>query len=243
MTPAAGRSALAALLAVGLAWALPAGGQQKYRIGFWAGPVNTYAAFEGVVDATQVPDPYAVLNAQFLVDCVVADGSRRRVWAAFPRSLLGARRVWSAVIPLPPPCRAFQGLVSYHAEIPSPGRGDGPSPDAVLGPTALRPGAVDVTRPLPAPQLLHPQQGAVFDHLPRRLILTWRPVPGASWYSVEIQYLVGGEWRHQQTATTGEPAFDFHFPGPYAGAWAVWAHGPHGRPGARSEFGRFSFSR
>ena len=40
----------------------------------------------------------------------------------------------------------------------------------------------------PRPELLEPKNGAVFDHYPRRTLVSWKPVAGAAHYLLEVQY-------------------------------------------------------
>jgi hypothetical protein len=47
---------------------------------------------------------------------------------------------------------------------------------------------------LPTPVLVSPANGTVFTHLPREMVLAWRPVDGVTGYRVEIATWTGSLW-------------------------------------------------
>jgi len=105
---------------------------------------------------------------------------------------------------------------------------------------------------LPAPTQLGPSNGMSFDRYPRTTTLTWRPVPGAASYGVEVDCMgccqtgrwcadVGKQWSIQTGITSTRYVFDFV--GAQPGRWRVWAIGQNGRGGERSGWWEFRYTK
>jgi len=105
---------------------------------------------------------------------------------------------------------------------------------------------------LPAPVQVSPPNGSVFNHFPRTTRLVWRPVAGASSYTVEIDCYhccqrdkwcteVGRTWKIERNLTTTSYTFDFV--GAQPGRWRVWAVGANGQSGAQSGWWEFRYTR
>jgi len=105
---------------------------------------------------------------------------------------------------------------------------------------------------LPAPQQISPPDGAVFRHYPRRTTLRWRAVPGAVSYTVEIDCYhccqsnkwcreVGRAWK--VIPNIQGTSYTFQFVGAQPGRWRVWAVDALGRPGIKSPWWHFRYSR
>jgi len=106
--------------------------------------------------------------------------------------------------------------------------------------------------PLPAPMQISPTNGSVFSNFPRRTTLRWRPVRGAASYTVEIDCRdccqagkwcteVGREWKVVPGLRT--PIYTFDFVGAQSGRWRVWAVDEDGRPGVKSDWWEFRYTR
>jgi hypothetical protein len=109
-----------------------------------------------------------------------------------------------------------------------------------------------VVRRLPAPSLVSPDNGTAFNHFPRRTTLAWRLVPGAKSYTVEVDCYqccqtnkwctdVGRKWKEAPGLTTTSYSFDFV--GAQPGRWRVWAVDAQGRPGPKSAWWEFRYTR
>lgn len=104
---------------------------------------------------------------------------------------------------------------------------------------------------LPAPKLLAPAHGTVFDHYPRETVVIWEPVPLAAAYRVELDYghAASGTWQSQRTGNppwifaARETRQKFNFIGAQPGRWRVWAVDAQGRAGAKSEWWEFSYTK
>ena len=105
---------------------------------------------------------------------------------------------------------------------------------------------------LPAPVQVSPSKGTVFNHFPRTTKLVWRPVAGASSYTVEIDCFhccqkdkwcteVGRTYKIQRNLTTTSYTFDFV--GAQPGRWRVWAVGANGQSGVKSGWWEFRYTR
>ncbi len=114
--------------------------------------------------------------------------------------------------------------------------------------------ATQATRPrqLPAPPQLSPTQGTAFSRYPRGMTLAWRPVSGARSYTVEIDCYqcceankwcaeVGRVWKVQSRLNNTN--YTFTFVGAQPGRWRVWAVDAAGRPGRKSPWWGFRFTR
>jgi hypothetical protein len=105
---------------------------------------------------------------------------------------------------------------------------------------------------LPAPVMKSPKNGAAYRHYPRLTKLSWKPVNGAVRYGVEIDCYgcckakrwctdVGKE--HQIVPSIFATSYSFNFVGAQPGRWRVWAIDTKGRPGAKSNWRSFRFTR
>ncbi len=114
----------------------------------------------------------------------------------------------------------------------------------VLDRVAIDPRLLRVALELPAPKPLSPAPGAVFDHFPRVTELRWEPVDGAESYGLEIEFL-SGTWRSLRSIEKGlpKPGYRFSFVGAQPGRWRVWAIDSRGRPGKKSDWREFRYTR
>lgn len=97
---------------------------------------------------------------------------------------------------------------------------------------------------LPAPRLLSPAPGAVFDHYPRQTTVVWSEVPGAASYKVEWEYESDGSWSNPSPPiTVQEPVATFQFVGAQPGRWRVWPVDPSGHEGPKSDWREFRYTR
>lgn len=105
---------------------------------------------------------------------------------------------------------------------------------------------------LPAPVHVSPANGTPFSHFPRRTTLAWRPVPGARSYTVEIDCYhccqankwcndVGRVWK--EVPALDATSYTFDFVGAQPGRWRVWAVDATGRPGTKSQWWDFRYTR
>jgi eukaryotic-like serine/threonine-protein kinase len=118
---------------------------------------------------------------------------------------------------------------------------------AACGDSSKPAGPAAVSLPL-TPAQLAPPDGAVFDHYPRDMTVSWAPVAGAASYWVEVEYCqpprcvdgVTAPWyRENLTATS----FSFSFVGGQPGRWRVWAVGPTSLESPKSTWWQFYFTR
>jgi len=108
--------------------------------------------------------------------------------------------------------------------------------------------AAPVAAGVEAPRLLSPAPAAVFDHFPRETTLVWAAVPGASSYFVETDYFSGDHWDSERRTTpiafrVTDPVYSFKFFGAQPGRWRVWAVDAAGRPGPKSEWREFRYTK
>jgi hypothetical protein len=103
-----------------------------------------------------------------------------------------------------------------------------------------------------APVLLNPRCGSVFNFYPRTTHLQWRPVIGASGYTVEIDCFgccVAGRWctdvgkTWQVVPNLRAAVYTFDFVGAQPGRWRVWAVGSDNREGPKSEWCEFTYTK
>ena len=100
--------------------------------------------------------------------------------------------------------------------------------NAEVGPPAPEPGTGPGPE-LPPPYIpthVSPADRSVLTHHPRDTTLTWRPVPGAAYYSVEVECLgcaTVGVWSPQASTTTDATSHSFTWPGDNDGRWRVTA--------------------
>jgi hypothetical protein len=101
---------------------------------------------------------------------------------------------------------------------------------------------------LSAPRQQLPTSGSEFSHFPRKTTLRWAPEQGAARYAVEVQYCqragcatTAKRYKTDSNLTGTEYTFDFI--GAQPGRWRVWAVDRHGKPGAKSPWWSFRFTR
>ena len=105
---------------------------------------------------------------------------------------------------------------------------------------------------LPAPELISPVCGKVFNHYPRTTTLSWKNVPGAASYTVEIDCFhcctsgkwcteVGKTWKVVPKLKTNNYTFDFV--GAQPGRWRVWAVDSKNKEGKKSAWCEFKYTR
>src|SRR5581483_2138435 len=102
-----------------------------------------------------------------------------------------------------------------------------------------------------APVPLWPRPGAVLDHFPRNTEIEWQPVPGAAYYSVEIDCMsccgwgkwcseVGGQMRMSASHIT-RTSYRFVWVGANSGRWRVWAVSADGKEGGKTPWQEFTY--
>ncbi len=104
-----------------------------------------------------------------------------------------------------------------------------------------------------APRPLYPPNWKVFNHYPRRTTLRWASVPGAVSYTVEIYYIEPcGPLRRIETCRAvllkrvegiRGTSYTFNFVGAQPGKWRVWGVDARGRPGPKSPWMYFRYTR
>jgi peroxiredoxin/outer membrane lipoprotein-sorting protein len=111
------------------------------------------------------------------------------------------------------------------------------------------PGKYKQTADLPAPKLIAPAHGSVFDHYPRQTTLRWEPVEGAVEYRVETDFSHNDVWASALRGGVGSvvtlkaTTHTFNFVGAQPGRWRVWAVNAKGEEGAQSGWWEFSYTR
>jgi hypothetical protein len=93
---------------------------------------------------------------------------------------------------------------------------------------------------IPAPKLISPVDGTVFENgSPRRTSFQWEPSPGAVSYLFEWDYSYNGVWDAEANKRLGMgfpvqgTQYSLDFVGAQPGRWRVWpvsAAGPRGLP-------------
>lgn len=92
----------------------------------------------------------------------------------------------------------------------------------------------------------YPPDEAAFGHYPRTVPLRWSAVPGASSYTVEVQFCENmacqrpSYWETKPGLKT--KSYTLNFVGDQPGRWRVWAVDASGREGPRGGWHSFSFS-
>jgi len=109
-----------------------------------------------------------------------------------------------------------------------------------------------LARPLAAPEPLAPAAGVVFSHFPRVTVVSWRAVPGAATYTVEVDCLhccQSDRWctdvGRSYIVATGVrgTSYEFSFAGAQPGRWRVSAADAAGHKGRPSPWREFSYSK
>jgi hypothetical protein len=105
---------------------------------------------------------------------------------------------------------------------------------------------------LAVPELLDPKCGSVFDLYPRTTHLTWRPVNGATSYTVEVDCFnccENGKWCTDIGKTFSvvpdirTTSYTFDFVGAQPGRWRVWAVGTGHSEGPKSAWCEFRYTK
>jgi len=119
-----------------------------------------------------------------------------------------------------------------------------PTTIAVLETPTLIPTATLVG--LPAPALIAPADGAVFNIYPRTTTLQWGAVSGAGKYILEVEACSSGKpsdcfalFSKELTTTS----HTFNFVGSQPGQWRVWALDGNGQAGQKSAWWKFTYTR
>ena len=106
----------------------------------------------------------------------------------------------------------------------------------------------DVSPPVP----VRPKPGTVFDNFPRGTEIEWKAVPGAAYYSVEVDCLSccrPGKWcsdiKRTPIAVSIVPGtiFRFQWFGPNDGRWRVWAVSQDRKETDKTPWQEFSYKR
>jgi hypothetical protein len=167
-------------------------------------------------------------------------------WRRRPRMLRAAAGLVTAGV------IAVGGLVIWQAH--GPGRRPAQATHsasaarAAASPATASPAGTTALPRLPAPVLLSPANGAVFNHYPRTTTLRWRAVPGAAYYLVQVQLC---QLRCSQKGRNGPSDFltvtvtvnryRFPFGGSQPGRWRVAAIRSDGRQGRLSPWRGFTY--
>jgi hypothetical protein len=138
-------------------------------------------------------------------------------------------------------------IANWDKIFPSP-----PTPTTTSSTAAPSPGATQPHGPLAAPVQLSPKPGSIFSEFPRTTELVWDVVPGASSYTLEIDCFqcckagrwcteVGANWKFVPGLSTTTYSFDWV--GAQPGRWRVWAIDDSGRPGQKSNWSEFEYTK
>jgi hypothetical protein len=105
---------------------------------------------------------------------------------------------------------------------------------------------------LAAPELSGPRCGSVFDLYPRTTHLIWKPVSGATSYTVEIDCFdccENGKWctdigkTYLVVPDIRTTSYTFDFVGAQPGRWRVWAIGRSNSEGVKSPWCEFRYTK
>lgn len=121
------------------------------------------------------------------------------------------------------------------------------NPSLPVTPQALSSASSPTDGTLPAPKLISPYDGAVFDGIPRRTICRWEPSPGAASYLFEWDFSSDGVWDSVAKNRLGMgflvqgTEYSFDFVGAQPGRWRVWPISATGQRGTPSEWRGFRY--
>ena len=112
---------------------------------------------------------------------------------------------------------------------------------------------------LPSPVQLSPLDRTILDNFPRTTKLEWAPVSGALSYAFEVEscWRVRPEWRkyvpengecfnpspYLEKLRLNDTTYEFVFKGAQPGRWRVWAIDKDRRPGIKSPWRKFEYSK
>lgn len=105
---------------------------------------------------------------------------------------------------------------------------------------------VELPSLLPAPILLLPANGTVYNVFPRTTTLVWTPVENATVYLIEIESCLPGtvplacEPLITTSVTSSQTSYTFSFVGAQPGRWRVWAMDVSSQEGAKSDWWTFT---
>jgi len=106
---------------------------------------------------------------------------------------------------------------------------------------------------LGAPQLVSPGNGKTLYNYPRKTTLTWKALPNATAYGLEVDCFncckfnqwcstQGGSWLLESNLTN-TTSYTFDFIGPQPARWRVWGINASGQPGEKSSWYQFKYGR
>ncbi|MBF0551593.1 MAG: hypothetical protein HQK60_13790 [Deltaproteobacteria bacterium] len=97
---------------------------------------------------------------------------------------------------------------------------------------------------LPAPAIIRPTNGTVFNHFPRKTVMNWTAVPGAVAYRILVEYR-GGAWVQLVKTEVGAnvTSFQFQFVGAQPGRCKVWAVDARNHIGYATPWHNFRYTR
>ena len=89
-------------------------------------------------------------------------------------------------------------------------------------------------------------------YVPRTTVAEWNPIPGAASYTIEVDCFhccgegkwcadIGSKWKIERNLHT--TLYSFDWVGAQPGRWRVWAIEANGRPGIKSDWSYFDYSR
>jgi hypothetical protein len=120
------------------------------------------------------------------------------------------------------------------------------TPTEIVAVLETLPAPTETQAGLPAPNLVAPIDGTIFNNYPRTTTLEWAAVPGASKYIVEIEACN----RNKAECFTLKPlreakstTYSFNFVGSQPGRWRVWAIDANGQAGVKSDWWSFTYTR
>ena len=105
---------------------------------------------------------------------------------------------------------------------------------------------------LQAPKQVSPVNGAKFSHYPRKTTLRWQGVGGAASYTVEVDCLhccKSKQWctdvgkTYKVVPSLKSNSYTFNFAGAQPGRWRIWAVDKNGKPGMKSSWRTFTYTR
>lgn len=94
-----------------------------------------------------------------------------------------------------------------------------------------------------APELIAPPDSSIFSHFPRITTFQWKPVSGASYYFIEVQYYADGGWQGGGFLIRVDSAeYVLEFFGAQPGRWRVRAVSSGAIEGPPSEWWYFFYT-
>lgn len=217
----------------------PAFERPNTRVGVAAIPLSGRTEFEAYVDARMLPVPYDIKKVQFIIQCVAPNGVKTLTSANFHDKYLPRGGLYRKRIPYPAYCARWIRLVDVKVDLLS-----GASEDFWGAIVSWKQGVIggpsqDLSV-LPAPQIYYPTHGSEFAHYPRKLKLLWKRVPGASYYVVQLEKKIQGQWYSVgQFSPIYEDRYDCGVFDALEGRWLVYAVSSSGVGGYISNWAEF----